>query len=359
MSSIITSRQQDYADLDIDELVDKLTPGEIQKFLDDCDPDDSEIPPALRCNYKCEKVDTGPFNKKALLEFITEQALNTPDIPDVVPHVSGTLRGKKYNPPAKPKPNPNDTIEIALDLGEDVELALSSATTDEIVDLAGIMGLHSIMNQDQYHASQSEKAPKADPTIGWTGVTKATPLKEFPPEEPNRTNPDDVCEQIKANVPALTIVNLNNVYVSENVFIDMFNAMETNTNLKEFNAANCGMTDTAACILVSAIQANGNLTKVNVESNNISPQTMAKIFEAINVHQAVIYFKGANQQAQFLGNKVETAITRAIEANKLILKVGLHFQFGDCRNRVAVQLQKNLDRLRLKRVAQKLSNAGQ
>ncbi len=87
---------------------------------------------------------------------------------------------------------------------------------------------------------------------------------------------------------------------------------------------------------------------MNVESNNISPQTIAKIFEAINVHQAVINFKGANQQAQFLGNKVETSITRAIEANKVILKVGLHFQFGDCRNRVAVQLQKNLDRLRLK-----------
>ena len=63
-------------------------------------------------------------------------------------------------------------------------------------------------------------------------MTKATPLKEFPPEEPNRTNPDDVCEQIKANDSALTSVNLNNVYVSENVFIEMFNAMETNTNLK-------------------------------------------------------------------------------------------------------------------------------
>ena len=88
------------------------------------------------------------------------------------------------------------------------------------------------LKQDQYHASQSEKAPKPDPTIGWNGVTKATPLKEFPPEEPNRTNPDDVCEQIKANDPALTSVNLNNVYVSENVFIEMFNAMETNTNLK-------------------------------------------------------------------------------------------------------------------------------
>ncbi len=49
MSSIVTSRgYENYHDLDIDELVEKLTPGEIQKLLDDCDPDDSQIPPTLR-----------------------------------------------------------------------------------------------------------------------------------------------------------------------------------------------------------------------------------------------------------------------------------------------------------------------
>ena len=36
------------SDLDIDELVDRLTPGEIQKLLDECDPDDPNIPPSMR-----------------------------------------------------------------------------------------------------------------------------------------------------------------------------------------------------------------------------------------------------------------------------------------------------------------------
>jgi hypothetical protein len=71
------------------------------------------------------------------VDFINEQALNEPDVPDVVPHVPGTLRGRKWNPPSKPKPVYDDDIEISLDLGEDVEVALSSATTEEIVDLAG------------------------------------------------------------------------------------------------------------------------------------------------------------------------------------------------------------------------------
>lgn len=76
-------------ELDIDELVDRLSPGEIQKLLDECDPDDPQIPPSMRTKYKCEKQPTGPLDRKKLLDFINDQALNTPDIPDAVPYVSG------------------------------------------------------------------------------------------------------------------------------------------------------------------------------------------------------------------------------------------------------------------------------
>merc|ERR1719356_1358928 len=115
------------------------------------------------------------------------------------------------------------------------------------------------------------------------------------------------------------------------------------------------MSDTAAAILASALATNKSLEKLNIESNSVSPQTVARMVESMGVHQTVTDFKASNQQAKFLGNKVEMAITRAVENNKTILKCGLHLQFGDCRNRVAVQLQKNLDRQRLKRMAHKLS----
>ena len=61
----------------------------------------------------------------------------------------------------------------------------------------GIMGLHSMMNQDQYHASQSSKVPRADPEVGWNGVTKATPLKAYPDEAPNQTKPEDVVKKLQ------------------------------------------------------------------------------------------------------------------------------------------------------------------
>ena len=347
---------ENLADLDIDELVERLTPGEIQKLLDDADPDDPQLPPALRCNYKCEKTPTGPFNKEALLKFIEEEALNTPDIPDVVPHVPGQKRGKVFKAPVRSKPViTSEELELDIDLGEDVELALSSATNDEIVDLAGIMGLHSMMNQDQYHASQSDKAPKPDESIGLYGVTKSTPLKSFPQEAPNKTDPEEILVKLKANDAGVKTVNLNNVPVQENIFIELFDALERNDHLKELSLANTMLTDTAAVILASSLANNKTLEKLNIESNHVSPQTIARIIETIGVHQTLTDFKASNQQAKFLGNKVEMAITKAIESNKSILKCGLHFQFGDCRNRVAVQLQKNLDRQRLKRIAHKLS----
>ena len=55
------------------------------------------------------------------------------------------------------------------------------------------------------------------------------------------------------------------------------------------------------------------------------------MFQAANVQQTLKDIKASNQQAQFLGNRVEVAITNAVEKNKTLLRVGLHFEFGDCR----------------------------
>ncbi len=183
MSRFTSTCKIDWNEVDIDVLVDTLTPGEIQALLDECDPDDPHLPASARCTYKCDKLPTGPLNRKKLLEFINEQAKNTPDKPELVPYVPGTIRGKKWVPPPKPQnllglDVDDDEIELDIDLGEETEEALRSASTNEIIDLAGILGFHAMMNQDQYHAAQSDKwSEGADSNVGWDGITKATPLK--------------------------------------------------------------------------------------------------------------------------------------------------------------------------------------
>lgn len=277
----------DWNELDIDELVDRLTPGEIQSFLDECDPDDPHIPPSMRCNYKCEKEATGPLDRKKLLDFINDQALNTPDVQDPVPYVPGQVRGKKWVPPPPPKDNTlnfglglDESIELDIDLGEETEKALKDASTNDIIDLAGVLGLHSMMNQEQYHSAQDEKwAPKPDPTTGWMGVTKATPLKEYPPEEPNRADPDDIIRKVKACDKSLKVANLNNIPMGEEQFIEMFDALKNNEVLEELSLSNTTMGDFSAANLAAAIESNATLLKLSVESNNISPACLVKLFE--------------------------------------------------------------------------------
>ena len=74
-------------------------------------------------------------------------------------------------------------------------------------------------------------------------------------------------------------MNLNNVPVSEKQFLAMFEALKTNETLEDLSMANTTLGDFAAANLACSIESNKALEKVNIESNNVSPQTLVKLFE--------------------------------------------------------------------------------
>lgn len=61
--------------------------------------------------------------------------METPDRPELKPYIAGTIRGKKWVPPVKPMSKQEE--EIAIDLGDEYENALTHASEEELVDLAG------------------------------------------------------------------------------------------------------------------------------------------------------------------------------------------------------------------------------
>lgn len=130
--------------------------------------------------------------------------------------------------------------QIAIDLGEEYEQALSNATQEEIIDLAGeynflgqnniifsnnrfiltfninflrvaILGFHSMMNQDQYHASLLNSGQPVG--LGWDGVTKASQPKPYPMEPPNDTDVDATIKQVREDDTSLIDLNWNNIKV--------------------------------------------------------------------------------------------------------------------------------------------------
>lgn len=157
-------------------------------------------------------------------------------MPEVEPYVAGVVRGKKWEPPAQSAEQRDADEKIAIDMGDEYEQALTDATQEEIIDLAGsitmpicpslfvwctkcvslvvraaILGFHSMMNQDQYHASLLNKGQPIG--LGWDGITKHQSQKVYPQDPPNNTDVEDSIKRVKDDDPKLIELNLNNIKV--------------------------------------------------------------------------------------------------------------------------------------------------
>ncbi|XP_013138749.1 PREDICTED: tropomodulin-1 [Papilio polytes] len=292
-----------YDEVDVDELLAKLSQEELTMLAKEVDPDDNFLPPSQRNNYACEKDPTGPLNRKKLIEHINKQALETPDRPEVKPYVAGVIRGKKWIPPPPPEKVRDAEEQITIDLGDEYEQALTTATQEEIIDLAAILGFHSMMNQDQYHASLLNKGQPVG--LGWDGITKATKPKVYPMDPPNDTDPEETIKRVQENDPKLIDLNWNNIKnISEEKFEKLFEALKSNTHLE------------VLCLV--------------------------NTFLIILVRFDYVCF----QRSQVLGNKIEMEITSLVEQNPTLLRLGLHLEYSDARHRVASHLQRNIDRIR-------------
>lgn len=342
----------EYDEIDVDALLAQLTPEEITMLAKEVDPDDSFLPPSQRTSYECVKEPTGPLDRKKLIEHINKQAIETPDIPEIEPYVPGVVRGKKWIPPP-PEPKMVAAEEqIAIDLGEEYEHALSDATQEEIIDLAAILGFHQMMNQDQYHASLLNKDQPVG--LGWDGITKAAKAKVYPPEEPNKTDPEDSIKRVKDNDASLTELNWNNIKnISDEKFERLFEALKNNSRLEALSLTNVGLTDRTALILAEAVEKNATLRVLNVETNFISPPVIVKLVKALLQNQTIEEFRASNQRSSVLGNKIEMEITDLVEKNSTLLRLGLHLEYNDARHRVAAHLQRNIDRIRQSRLSQR------
>lgn len=151
--------------------------------------------------------------------------------------------GKVWIP--KPKEHGGDLNEkILLDLDDGEGEALDEATEADLVDLAGILGLHSMLNQDQYHSAILNKGQQPA-TDKFESIVKASVPKKLPPMLPdNNVNPEESAKLVVANDPSTTNVNWNNIkYIPRDTFKKMFNALKTNTTLTELNLCNTGLTD--------------------------------------------------------------------------------------------------------------------
>ena len=206
-------RQRDLAEVDfsdIDELLAKLTPEEMEMLNNEVDPDDSYLPPSERCKEQTKKKPTGPYNRDHLIKFLEEQGLKEKDWEQNKEFVKET-RGKVWQPPPKPQPHASESDELEGVATEWDEI-LSNASEAEIVELAAILGFTGLVNQVQFHAAQKNDF-NMGAFGGWNAAAKAEALKFVPPEPDNQTDIDQSIQRLKSDDPTLGNLNLNNIKV--------------------------------------------------------------------------------------------------------------------------------------------------
>ena len=115
------------------------------------------------------------------------------------------------------------------------------------------------------------------------------PLKYYEPDPPNTTNVAEAIEKVKSNNKELKDLNLNNIKdIKEEQFVELFDALKHNDCLVKLSTSNCEVNDFAAATLNCALEQNQSLKSLAIESNNISPDTIADMFEALNNGSGIV-----------------------------------------------------------------------
>jgi len=327
---------------DLEELMASLSAEEMEE-LAECDPDDSSMPPSMRCAYKCAKqpAPEGKVDMEKMKVALKDQALAIPDKKEEVKWERGTIRGKAYVPKVeevvKKKSDDSDDEDndgggyqkqddnANFQLDAEYSDALEMATQSDILDIADILG---VTYQDHCEASK---------------------LKKFPTEAPNATNIDEVVKAAQANDTELMEINLNNIHnISREKWEALFAALKNNEHVESFSAANCDITDTVAQMISNCLENNQSIRQLNLESNSVSADMMINIIKSTMNSKTLEEFRVANQHnCHHLGSAIEYALVDLIPKVPHLVKLGVAMEFRDSLNKCAMALAKNMDKRRL------------
>ncbi|KAM3850218.1 tropomodulin-1 [Diretmus argenteus] len=342
--SVMRKEMEKYMDVDEDELLKKLTEEELQRLedeLEELDPDNALLPAGMRQKDQTKKAPTGTFQRDNLLAHLEKQAKEHPDQEDLVPF-TGEKRGKAWVPKKMVDP-----IMENVTLEPELEEALANASDAELCDIAAILGMHTLMSNQQYYEALASSIVNKQ---GLNSVIQSTQYKPVPDEEPNATDVEETLLRMKRNDPDLVEVNLNNI---RNIPVPTLkayaSALVENTEVERFSIVGTRSNDPVAFALADMLKVNTTLKSLNVESNFITGTGILALIESLQFNTTLLELKIDNQ-SQPLGNKVEMEIASMLEKNTTLLKFGYHFTQQGPRLRGSNAMMNNNDLVRKRRL---------
>jgi len=349
-------------DFDEEALMAKLTLEEIQALQEDLlamDPDDSTLPASMRQADQTNKKPTGEYNPENLKSYLIDQAKNTQDIEDLVPYQANVKRGKVYQ--ASKKNYKDDGFgggEIKLD--PELEEAFKNASSAEIADLAAVMGLHQMLDNDTFEKAMNDPDSLRDGSSGPLGKI-GQPVKcdlpmmvdeDLSQIEPNRTDPIEMLDKLRTNDPSTKEINLNNIRnISISTLQDYGKSLSSNTHLTSLQLVGTKTNDIILKSISEGLKTNTTLRELNLETNYLSARGIINFIKTLNEsnNTSLQELRIDNQKTSF-GSGGEEKLVKELDKNYGICKFSYSFQSAAARYKAIQITTRNLDRIRKQRM---------
>ncbi|KRZ14808.1 Tropomodulin [Trichinella pseudospiralis] len=171
------------------------------------------------------------------------------------------------------------------------------------------------------------------------------PPQVRPSDPDNATDVDACISKLLANDSSLTEINLNNMKRTPIPQLQrLISAVKDNTVLKKLSLANVALSNAAAEPILEVLETNSTLKSLNLETNFLSGDFLAKLFHAALKLQTLEEVKIVNQSPTF-STEAEMDIMKAIFENKGLLKVSIDLRHPEARSKVSQAMLRNCELL--------------
>uniref|UniRef100_F1LD45 Tropomodulin n=2 Tax=Ascaris suum TaxID=6253 RepID=F1LD45_ASCSU len=172
-------------------------------------------------------------------------------------------------------------------------------------------------------------------------IKSSLPEQTRPTEPDNDTDVDDSIQKLLQNDPKLKEINLNNMKRTPIPQVKrLIAAIRDNTFLEKLSLANMGLYDSNVEPLIDVVEKNSTLKAVNLETNYLSGDFFAKLFQAALKNQTLEEVKAVNQGVTF-STTSEKEIIDAIFANRGIIKVSINLRLPEGRHKIENAMLRN------------------
>ncbi|KAI6189982.1 hypothetical protein M3Y97_00067400 [Aphelenchoides bicaudatus] len=234
-----------------------------------------------------------------------------------------------------------DTIMTDEELEKALDDLAQYADNDIKRSLAQLMNEHQIITW--------EEAEQILADTGDEPIKCSLPQQTRPTEPENDTNPDQAMQRLLKNDPNLSTVNLNNMKrIPIPQLKRVLTAMRENEYIEKLSLANMGLYDNDVEPLIDILEANESLRVLNLETNYLSGEFFAKLFQAALKNQTLEEVKAVNQGVSF-STTSERDIIKAIFQNRGLLKVSFNFRLPEGRHKVEQATMRNQEIRRILR----------